>query len=127
MNIRSHEFDEMARLGMAAARRVLTEDRPTEADREKTKLSLKYSDLGTRRMSAETNRASLGYKIAKETGLLNESITGDIVRQLTGASSDLKAKTPAPLAGSSATTSEEKAGDFAAKKGGKANRSRKAA
>jgi len=81
--ITTAEFDELARLGFNAIRKCMLSDVVSEADRERAYMALKLADQGTRRMSAETNRAAVAFKIAKEIGA-NQKVMQPILRQITG-------------------------------------------
>lgn len=69
-NIPSAELDQWARNGMDALHRVMVDPEPSDEDRTKARMVLLLISQGTRRMSAETNRAAVAYKIAKENGIV---------------------------------------------------------
>lgn len=49
-------------------RRILSDADPTDQDRERARLALKLTSEGTKRMSAETNRAEVAFKIMQTMG-----------------------------------------------------------
>lgn len=92
-NITTHELDDIARLGLDDMRECFSKS-ADESAKERAELALRILAQGTRRMSAETNRAAVGFKLAKGLGLPSEAMAplwGHIVPpQLEPASSGKK-------------------------------------
>lgn len=70
-NITSRELDGLTRRGFAALRKLVEGGPTTKGDQVSATATLKLLGHGSRRYSAETNRAAVAYKIIKETGREN--------------------------------------------------------
>jgi len=106
MNLRQSHFDEKALMGWNSFDKIFSDQELTERDREKAKLALTLASHGTRRMSAETNRAAVVHKIVKETGK-HADIAVDVIFESLGIASGQQR--PA-LAASEQSPSEPKKG-----------------
>jgi len=103
------EFDEMARLGFDAMRRVLTESEPSEEDRNKARYALKMASEGTRRMAAETNRARAAFSIAREMQV-KVNVMKPVLGNLINASAEEIVENAEPLAKEESTGSRDSRG-----------------
>lgn len=71
-NITSRELDVMARRGFEALYKLVESGEVSKADQSRATAALKLIDHGNRRYAAETNRASVQFKIIKEVGSDND-------------------------------------------------------
>ena len=103
-HITTQEMDSIARIGLDDLRASLSSNPPEGAD-ERAGRCLAILSQSTRRMSAETNRAAVAFKIVKELGIVSQE-AGEILKPLLpNASSRENAKAQGLLAQDKSTTS----------------------
>jgi hypothetical protein len=107
-NITTQELDAIARLGLDDLRACLNPN-PPEGARDRADLSLKVLSHSNRRLSAETNRLSLGFRVARILGVAPVELA-HLWKQISGASGEVAPENREPLAIAESTASGGSAG-----------------
>lgn len=106
-NLKTEELDDAARRGLRHLRAYFDDEKPSEEIAGKATMCLKTAGEGTRRMTAETSRISLAFRIAKTVGKPPEDMT-PLLAPLLPASAEAETGPQGALESTESTSSVEK-------------------